>query len=85
MELTLREIHQVQPRLAAFTAQMLDGLARKDQRATGELYVRGLLSEGQRKAMQPMATRLGMDYQRFQQFITSSTWDYTQVRRNVAT
>ena len=34
--------------------------------------------------MQPMAARLGIDHQRLQQFITSSTWDYVAVRRNVA-
>jgi DDE superfamily endonuclease len=38
---------------------MLGGLARKDQRAAGELYVRGLLTDGRRKSMQPMAERLG--------------------------
>jgi hypothetical protein len=32
---------------------------RKDQQAAGELYVRGLLTNGQRKSMQPMAVRLG--------------------------
>ena len=63
---------------------MLGGLARNDQRAAGELYVRGLLTDGQRKSMQPMAERLGVDHQRLQQFITSSTWDYAAVRRNVA-
>jgi SRSO17 transposase len=63
---------------------MFGGLARKDQRAAGELYVRGLLTDGQRKSMQPMAARLGVDHQRLQQFITSSTWDYAGVRRNVA-
>jgi hypothetical protein len=39
----------------------------------GELYVRGLLTDGRRKSMQPMAERLGVDHQRLQQFITSST------------
>ena len=34
--------------------------------------------------MQPMAARLGVDHQRRQQFITSSTWDYMAVRRNIA-
>ena len=63
---------------------MLGGLPRKDQRAAGELYARGLLTDGQRKSMQPMAARLGVDHQRLQQFITSSTWDYVAVRRNVA-
>jgi SRSO17 transposase len=82
--MTPQEIAEVRPRLAEFTAGMLGGLARSDQRAAGELYVRGLLTDGRRKSMQPMAERLGIDHQRLQQFITSSTWDYVAVRRNVA-
>jgi SRSO17 transposase len=82
--MTLDEIAEVRPRLLDFTAEMLGGLPRKDQRAAGELYVRGLLTDGQRKSMVPMAARLGIDHQRLQQFITSSTWDYAAVRANVA-
>ena len=82
--MTPDEIAEVRPRLLDFTAEMLGGLPRKDQRAAGELYVRGLLADGQRKSMQPMAERLGVDHQRLQQFITSSTWDYAAVRRNIA-
>jgi SRSO17 transposase len=82
--MTPQEIADVRPRLLGFAAEMLGGLPRKDQRAAGELYVRGLLTDGQRKSMQPMAARLGVDHQRLQQFITSSTWDYVAVRRNVA-
>ena len=74
--MTPEEIAEVRPRLLDFTAGMPGGLARKDQRAAGELYVRGLLTDGQRKSMEPMAARLGIDHQRLQQFITSSTWDY---------
>ena len=82
--MTPQEIAEVRPRLLDFAAEMLGGLPRKDQRAKGELYVRGLLADGRRKSMQPMAARLGTDHQRLQQFITSSTWDYVAVRRNVA-
>jgi SRSO17 transposase len=82
--MTPQEIAGVRPELLDFAAGMLGGLARKDQRAAGELYVRGLLADGQRKSMVPMAERLGIDHQRLQQFITSSTWDYAGVRRNVA-
>jgi SRSO17 transposase len=78
------ELVRLAPRLVDFTGQMLGGLPRSDQRAKGELYVRGLLTDGARKSMQPMAERLGVDHQRLQQFITSSTWDYEQVRANVA-
>src|SRR5258708_35132789 len=79
-----QEMAEVRPRLVAFAAEMLGGLVRKDQRAAGELYVRGLMTDGQRKSMQPMAARLGVDHQGLQQFIASSTWDYAAVRRNVA-
>ena len=75
---------QVRPRLEAFAGQMLGGLARSDQRAKGELYLRGLMLDGKRKSMQPMAARLGVDHQRLQQFVTSSTWDHVEVRRRVA-
>jgi SRSO17 transposase len=82
--MTPGQIAEVRPRLEAFAGEMLGGLARRDQRAAGVLYVRGLLTDGQRKSMQPMAARLGIDHQRLQQFITSWTWDYAAVRRNVA-
>ena len=83
--MTPEQIEQVRPRLVEFTARMLEGaVARSDQRVKGELYVRGLLTDGARKSMQPMAERLGVDHQRLQQFITSSTWDYAAVRANVA-
>src|SRR5690349_25113286 len=75
---------QVRPRLEAFAAEMLGGLARSDQRAKGELYLRGLLVDGKRKSMQPMAARLGVDHQQLQQFVTSSTWDHVEVRRRLA-
>jgi len=77
-------MEQLRPRLVAFAGEMFGGLARSDQRAKGELYVRGLLTDGARKSMQPMAERLGVDHQGLQQFISSSTWDYKTVRANVA-
>jgi SRSO17 transposase len=82
--MTPQEREQVRPRLLAFAEQMLGGLARSDQRAKGQLYLRGLLLDGSRKSMQPMAQRLGVDHQGLQQFITSSTWDFTPVRANLA-
>src|SRR6266516_4419751 len=71
--MTPEEIAEVRPRLA-----------RSDQRVAGGLYVRGLLTDGRRKSMAPMAGRLGADHQRLQQFSTSSTGDYAAGRANVA-
>ena len=75
---------EVRPRLEAFAAEMFGALKRRDQRAKGELYMRGLMLDGKRKSMQPMAERLGVDHQQLQQFVSSSTWDYTEVRHRVA-
>ena len=63
---------------------MFSSLPRSDQRATGGLYLRGLMLDGRRKSMQPMAARLGVDHQRLQQFITNSPWDVAPVRRTLA-
>src|SRR3954466_8275597 len=82
--MTPEEMAQVRPRLVAFAAEMLGELPRSDQRATGELYLRGLMLDGKRKSMQPMAARLGVDHQQLQQFVTSSTWDHVGVRRRIA-
>src|SRR5215208_2835318 len=82
--MTPEEMDQVRPRLVAFAAEMLGGLARSDQRAKGELYLRGLMLDGKRKSMQPMAARLGVDHQQLQQFVTSSTWDHVGVRKRLA-
>ena len=75
---------EVRPGLEAFAGEMLGGLARADQRAKGGLYLRGLMLDGKRKSMQPMAARLGVDHQQLQQFVTSSTWDHVEVRRRLA-
>src|SRR4051794_40073797 len=81
---TPEQILLVRPRLVEFAERMLAGVPRSDQRAKGELYLRGLLTDGARKSMQPMADRLGVDHQGLQQFVTSSTWDHEVVRANVA-
>jgi SRSO17 transposase len=71
--------------LVEFAAEMYAPLARCDQRAKAECYTRGLLIEGRRKSMQPMAERLGeVDDQGLQQFISDSPWDEVAVRRRLA-
>jgi SRSO17 transposase len=71
--------------LVEFAEEMYAPLARCDQRAKGEQYVRGLLLEGRRKSIQPMAARLpDGDEQGLQQFITDSPWDDVPVRRRLA-
>src|SRR3712207_2082757 len=63
---------------------MFAPLARSDQRGRGQTYLRGLLTDGRRKSMQPMAERLGVDHQGLQQFVSSSTWAVGPVRERLA-
>src|SRR3954469_9552673 len=82
--MTPGELAAVRGRLEEFAAEMFMPLARRDQRDKGATYVRGLLLDGRRKSMQPMAERLGVDGQGLQQFVTSSTWAVEPVRERLA-
>jgi hypothetical protein len=61
--MTPAELAAVRGRLEAFAAEVFAPLARTDQRDKGVTYLRGLLLDGRRKSMQPMAQRLGVDHQ----------------------
>ncbi|MFE6744189.1 IS701 family transposase [Streptomyces tubercidicus] len=78
------ELAAVRGRLEEFASEVFAPLARRDQREKGALYLRGLLLDGRRKSMQPMAERLGVDHQQLQQFMTSSTWPVEDVRARLA-
>src|SRR4051812_33660668 len=82
--MTPGELAAVRRRLEEFAAEMFAPLARRDQRDKGATYVRGLLLDGRRKSMQPMAERLGVDHQGLQQFVSSSTWAVEPVRERLA-
>jgi len=82
--MTPGELAAVRRRLEEFAAEMFAPLARRDQRDKGATYVRGLLLDGRRKSMQPMAERLGVDEQGLQQFVSSSTWAVEPVRERLA-
>lgn len=77
----------VRERLEAFGAEVLaEAMNRPVQMANGALYLRGLLEDGQRKSLEPLAARLGdeADYQSLQQFLTDSPWEPQAVVRAVA-
>src|SRR3954467_4384454 len=82
--MTPGELAAVRGRLEEFAAEMFAPLARRDQRDKGATYVRGLLLDGRRKSMQPMAERLGGDEQALQQFVSSSPWAVEPVRERLA-
>src|SRR5918997_5653543 len=82
--MTPEELAAAREGLEEFAAEMFAPLSRSDQRVKGETYLRGLLLDGRRKSMQPMAERLGVDHQGLQQFVSSSTWTVEPVRQRLA-
>jgi SRSO17 transposase len=80
-----RELARVRGRLVEFTGEIFASMRRKDQRRWGEVYVRGLMLDGKRKSIEPMAARLpDGDEQCLQQFVNQSPWDPVSVRRELA-
>jgi SRSO17 transposase len=79
------ELAAVRGRREAFADEILESLPRKDQRARGECYLRGLMLDGRRKSVEPMAQRLGeVHYQALHHFVAVSPWDWRPVRRRLA-
>ena len=84
--LSERRLASIGGRLEAFAGEMFDGaLVRSEQRKWSGVYVRGLMLDGKRKSIEPMAARLGDgDEQGLQQFVNQSRWDERVVRANLA-
>ena len=80
------ELAAVRGRLEAFVDDIFESLPRTDQRARGACYLRGLMLEGRRKSVEPMAARLGgeIHYQALHHFVAASPWDWRPVRRRLA-
>ncbi len=83
--LTPAELATIRGRLEAFADDVFASLSRADQRARGQCYLRGLLLDGRRKSIEPMAGRLGeVHYQALHHFLATSPWDWRPVRRRLA-
>jgi SRSO17 transposase len=76
----LREVEQLRGELAEFVADVFGALPWR-----GACYLRGLMLDGRRKSVQPMAKRLpGGNMQTLQQFVNQSPRDPLPVRRQIA-
>lgn len=83
--LSAAKLQRVRGRLVEFAEEMFEPMARKDQRRWGEIYLRGLMLDGKRKSIEPMAARLeDGEEQCLQQFVNQSPWRWEPVRRNLA-
>jgi hypothetical protein len=83
--LTAAELSRIGGRLEAFADDLFASLPRADQRARGRCSLRGLLLEGRRRSIEPMAQRLGEVHdQALHHLVAVSPWDWRPVRRRLA-
>jgi len=81
-----REAEACSRRLEAFLDDLTGSMGRRERRHWAGEYVRGLLLDGERKSILPMAERLGpeADVQSLRQFVSQSPWDCQKVQAAMA-
>ena len=77
--LTPRDVSGLLDQLAAYHAHFVPAFARSEQTYWAEMYLRGLLSDCERKSIEPMALHLGIPIRPLQHFIGQSTWSIEPV------
>ncbi|MFC4912993.1 transposase [Actinomadura gamaensis] len=80
----MKEVAELDDDLVEFTSDVFAYLLYAGQRHHGRQYLRGLMLDGKRKSVEPMARRLGVARQNLGHFVAQSPWDYRDVMRRVA-
>jgi SRSO17 transposase len=86
-----RELKRLDRELTTYVDSLIEGMGRPERRQAMTDYVTGLLLDGDRKSIEPMAGRLVDDVaeiqamrQRLQQCVTVSTWSDGEMWRRLA-
>lgn len=89
--MTPAQLHKLDRELSEYLDTMTTGMGRTERRRAMDGYVTGLLLDGERKSIEPMAARLAEApdqteavRQRLQQCVSGSTWDDAQMRCRLA-
>jgi SRSO17 transposase len=83
--MTEKQLSGVRTRLERFLGDLVEPMGRSERRHWAQIYIQGLLLDGQRKSVQPMAERIaGADEQALNQFLNQSPWEVTEIQRRLA-
>ncbi|WP_163869257.1 IS701 family transposase [Myxococcus eversor] len=89
--MTPEHLRKLDEALSAYLDEMVVGMGRLERRRAMEAYVTGLLLDGERKSIEPMASRLVEDTreveamrQRLQQCVSQGTWSDEALRERLA-
>jgi len=81
----LRTLKGLESRLTHFLEDLLEPMGRHERRHWARVYVQGLLLDGERKSIEPMASCIaGADVQALRQFVGQSPWAVEEVQRRLA-
>src|SRR6201981_2973681 len=83
--MTDAQLARCRKRLEQFLVDLLEPVGRSERRHWGAVYVRGLLLDGERKSIEPMAKRLpDGNEQAMQQLVGQSPWAWQPVWERLA-
>lgn len=89
--MTPTQLKKLDRELGTFLDEMITGMGRPERRSAMRNYVTGLLLDGERKSVQPMAARLACDAteadamrQRLQDCVSLSPWSDEEMLRRLA-
>ncbi|NNB99661.1 IS701 family transposase [Corallococcus exiguus] len=89
--MTPAQLRKLDEALSAYLEEMVAGMGRLERRRAMEAYVTGLLLDGERKSIEPMAARLVEDVggveamrQRLPQCVSQGTWSDEGLRERLA-
>lgn len=83
--MTSKEAGALDKRLDQFLAGVTASLGRSERHHWAKLYLQGLLMEGGRKSIEPMAGRVGgADVQSLRQFVGQSPWAVEGIQKQLA-
>jgi SRSO17 transposase len=78
--MTEAQMLKCRERLERFLVDLMEPVGRSERRHWGSVYVRGLLLDGERKSIEPLASRLPEgNVQAMQQFIGQSPWAWQPI------
>jgi len=82
---TPKAVAALDGRLDRFLADLTTSLGRSERHRWAKVYLQGLLMEGGRKSIEPLAERIeGADVQSLRQFVGQSPWAVEQIQQKLA-
>lgn len=82
--MTSKELAALDGRLDGFLGDLTASLGRSERHRWAKAYLQGLLLDGARKSIEPLAMRSGVDVQSLRQFVGQSPWAVEEIQGQLA-